>query len=128
MSSSRASPAPPIDPRPSRRQVSDHARDRSPAPQRLAMMLMTLGAWLVAFVVVLALLSALGDELESLPLALRALVISGVLVFLMVNLVMPALNVAIARWLTRAPSGGAMVSRDAARGSRERSMSAKGGT
>jgi hypothetical protein len=27
-------------------------------------------------------------------------------VFLMVNLVMPALNVAIARWLTRARSGG----------------------
>ncbi len=64
------------------------------------MMLMTLGAWLVAFVVVLALLTLLGDELESLPLAWRALVISGVTVALMANLVMPALNVAIARWLS----------------------------
>jgi antibiotic biosynthesis monooxygenase (ABM) superfamily enzyme len=64
------------------------------------MMLMTLGAWLVAFVVVLALLTLLGDELESLPLAWRALVITGVLVTLMVNLVMPVLNVAIARWLS----------------------------
>jgi antibiotic biosynthesis monooxygenase (ABM) superfamily enzyme len=71
----------------------------------LAMMLMTLGAWLVAFVVVLALLTLLGDELESLPLALRALVISGVLVALMANLVMPVLNVAIARWLSGSVSG-----------------------
>jgi hypothetical protein len=68
--------------------------------RRLAMMLMTLGAWLVAFVVVLALLTLLGDELQSLPLAWRALVISGVLVALMANLVMPVLNVAIARWLS----------------------------
>jgi antibiotic biosynthesis monooxygenase (ABM) superfamily enzyme len=63
-------------------------------------MVITLGAWLVAFVVVLALLTVLGDELESLPLALRALVISGVLVFLMVNLVMPVLSVGVKRWLT----------------------------
>jgi antibiotic biosynthesis monooxygenase (ABM) superfamily enzyme len=70
------------------------------------MVLMTLGAWLVAFVVVLALLTLLGDELESLPLALRALVISGVLVSLMANLVMPVLNVAIGRWLSSGPRGG----------------------
>jgi antibiotic biosynthesis monooxygenase (ABM) superfamily enzyme len=70
----------------------------------------TLGAWLVAFLVVIALLSVFRDELGSLPLALRALVISGVLVALMVNLVMPMLSVAVARWLggspqTRSPSG-----------------------
>jgi antibiotic biosynthesis monooxygenase (ABM) superfamily enzyme len=52
----------------------------------------------VAFVVATALLTLFGDELGSLPLALRALVISGVLVALMVNLVMPVLSVAIARW------------------------------
>jgi antibiotic biosynthesis monooxygenase (ABM) superfamily enzyme len=70
------------------------------------MMLMTLGAWLVAFVVVLALLTLLGDELESLPLAGRALVISGVLVALMANLVMPVLSVAIARSLSGGPVSG----------------------
>jgi antibiotic biosynthesis monooxygenase (ABM) superfamily enzyme len=74
------------------------------ARRRLAQMVMTLGAWLVAYVIVLALLTLLGDELESLPLALRALVISGVLVSLMANLVMPVLNVAIARWLTGGPT------------------------
>ena len=63
------------------------------------MVLMTLGAWLVAFAVVLTLLTLLGHELNSLPLALRALVISGVVVILMVNLVMPFFNMAIARWL-----------------------------
>jgi antibiotic biosynthesis monooxygenase (ABM) superfamily enzyme len=64
---------------------------------------MTLGGWLVAFLVVTALLTLLGDELGSLPLVLRALVISGVLVALMVNLVMPALNAAIARWAAGPP-------------------------
>jgi antibiotic biosynthesis monooxygenase (ABM) superfamily enzyme len=64
---------------------------------------MTLGAWLVAFAVVLTLLAVFGDELKSLPLPLRALVISGVLVSLMINLVMPVLNLAIARWLSGRP-------------------------
>jgi hypothetical protein len=64
---------------------------------------MTLGAWMVAFLVVLALLTLLGDELKSLPLALRALVISGVVVSLMANLVMPVLDVAVARALGGRP-------------------------
>jgi antibiotic biosynthesis monooxygenase (ABM) superfamily enzyme len=63
----------------------------------------TVGAWLAAFLVVTAILSLFGDELGSLPLALRALVISGVLVALMVNLVMPVLSVAVARWLAGPP-------------------------
>lgn len=63
----------------------------------------TLGAWLVAFLVVLALLTVFGDELGSLPLALRALVISGVLVTLMVNLVMPVLGAAVAPWVAGPP-------------------------
>jgi antibiotic biosynthesis monooxygenase (ABM) superfamily enzyme len=63
----------------------------------------TLGAWLVAFLVVMALLTLFGDELGSLPLALRALVISGLLVALMVNLVMPILSAALARWLACPP-------------------------
>jgi antibiotic biosynthesis monooxygenase (ABM) superfamily enzyme len=65
----------------------------------LVLVATTLAAWLVAFGVVLALLTLFGDELASLPLALRALVMSGVLVALMVNLVMPIVSVAVARWV-----------------------------
>lgn len=93
--------------------MSEQPRDRPLAGPRLAKVLMTLGAWLVAFVIVLALLTLLGDELKSLPLALRALLISGVLVSLMVNLVMPVLSMAIARWLTGGPMSG--LPRDRAR-------------
>jgi antibiotic biosynthesis monooxygenase (ABM) superfamily enzyme len=75
----------------------------SHAPRWLAPVATTLGAWLVVFLVVTALLTVFGDELQSLPLALRALVISGVLVALMVNVVMPVLGAAVPRWLGRAP-------------------------
>jgi antibiotic biosynthesis monooxygenase (ABM) superfamily enzyme len=75
----------------------------SPPPPWLAPVATTLGAWLVAFLVVLTLLTLFGHELGSLPLALRALVLSGLLVALMVNLVMPVLNVALARWLASRP-------------------------
>ena len=61
----------------------------------------TLAAWLVAFVVVTSLLTLFGDELGSLPPALRALVISGVLVTLMVNLVMPVLGPALRQRVQR---------------------------
>jgi len=81
----------------------EHLDNPSPARPWLAAVANTLGAWLVAFVVVTALLSLFGDELGSLPLALRALVISGLLVALMVNLVMPVLSVAVARWLAGPP-------------------------
>jgi hypothetical protein len=77
------------------------------APSRahpwLARLVMTLAAWLVAFLIATALLRLFGDELGSLPLELRALVISGVLVALMANLVMPALGAAIARWMSGGP-------------------------
>lgn len=65
----------------------------------LAQAMMTLAAWLVAFLTVLAISTLFRDELASLPLALRALVPSGVLVALMVNVVMPVVSVAIKRWL-----------------------------
>jgi antibiotic biosynthesis monooxygenase (ABM) superfamily enzyme len=60
----------------------------------------TLAAWMTAFLIVTALLSVLGDELASLPLAIRAIVISGVVVTAMTTVVMPALNIAVGRWLT----------------------------
>lgn len=83
--------------------VAEHLDTPSRAPRWLAPVVTTLAAWLVAFLVVTALLTLFGDELGSLPLALRALVISGVLVALMVNLVMPALSVAVSRWLADPP-------------------------
>jgi antibiotic biosynthesis monooxygenase (ABM) superfamily enzyme len=72
------------------------------APRRwLVRLTTTLAAWLIAWVVVVALLSVLGHQLGTLPLALRALAISGVLVALMANLVMPVLGRVAERWLTR---------------------------
>ena len=66
---------------------------------------MTLGAWLFAFLVVFTLLSVFKDELASLPLAARALVLSGVLVTVMTTVVQPALKTAIVRWLGRSKPG-----------------------
>ena len=71
-----------------------------PAPRSWQVSLgTTIAAWLVAWAVVVALLSLLGDELGSLPLALRALVMSGLLVALMAHLVMPVLGRLVGRWL-----------------------------
>jgi antibiotic biosynthesis monooxygenase (ABM) superfamily enzyme len=69
----------------------------SPSPKRTwpAAVLTTLAAWLVAFLVVTTLLTLFGDVLGSLPLALRALVMSGVLAALMANVAMPVLGRAI---------------------------------
>jgi len=68
-----------------------------------AQAVMTLAAWLVAFLTVLVVSTAFGHELGSLPLPLRALVLSGILVALMVNLVMPVVSVAVAARLQRRP-------------------------
>ena len=76
-------------------------RTRSAPRPWLVRLTTTLAAWLVAWVVVVALLSVLGHQLGELPLALRALAISGVLVALMANLVMPLLGRVAERWLTR---------------------------
>ncbi|MEU8119008.1 hypothetical protein AB0C21_09900 [Spirillospora sp. NPDC049024] len=80
----------------------------APVRVRLAM---TLAAWLVAFAVVMLLLALFGDMLAALPMAGRAAVISGVLVTVMVNLVMPRLAALVDRWAApgpeTAPAGGA---------------------
>jgi antibiotic biosynthesis monooxygenase (ABM) superfamily enzyme len=60
-------------------------------------LVMTLTTWIVAFGIVTALLSLFGHELMALPLAPRAAVISGVMVTLMVNVVMPRLRAVMAR-------------------------------
>ena len=67
--------------------------------RRLAPVARTLAAWLAAVLVVVILLSLFGAQLASLPLAARALLMSGVLVILMVNVVMPAVGLAIGRWV-----------------------------
>jgi antibiotic biosynthesis monooxygenase (ABM) superfamily enzyme len=69
----------------------------APKPRVPTRLVMTLAAWLVAFLIVTSLLELFGDALASLPLPVRALVISGVLVTLMTNVVMPLLHSAIAR-------------------------------
>jgi antibiotic biosynthesis monooxygenase (ABM) superfamily enzyme len=58
----------------------------------------TLAAWLIAFAVVTSLLNVFGHQLSAMSPTLRALVISGTLVVLMVNVVMPFLSVRISRW------------------------------
>jgi hypothetical protein len=61
----------------------------SPLISRVAI---TLSAWLAAFLIVFVLVALFGEQLDSLPLAVRLLVISGVMVIAMVNLVEPLLR------------------------------------
>jgi uncharacterized membrane protein len=67
--------------------------------RRLVPAIITLAAWLVAFLAVMVLLTVFDKQLASLSVALRALVISGVLVVVMVNVVMPVLSTVIMRLL-----------------------------
>jgi antibiotic biosynthesis monooxygenase (ABM) superfamily enzyme len=68
-----------------------------------AQVTMTLTAWAIAFLVVMAVFTVFDDEFESIPRPLRALVLSGVLVALMVNLVMPAISAGLSRRLPAPP-------------------------
>jgi antibiotic biosynthesis monooxygenase (ABM) superfamily enzyme len=54
-------------------------------------------AWIFAFGIVMALFLLLGDELSAMPLALRALLISGVLVVTMTQLVIPLIRSFLSR-------------------------------
>jgi antibiotic biosynthesis monooxygenase (ABM) superfamily enzyme len=72
-------------------------QNASSAPRWQARVVANLAAWLAAFLVVTALLRLFGDQLGSLPLELRALVLSGVLVCLMANVVMPVLTARLLR-------------------------------
>jgi antibiotic biosynthesis monooxygenase (ABM) superfamily enzyme len=105
--------------------VGEQLDNPSRPPRWLARVATTLGAWLVAFGVVTALLTLFGDELGSLPLALRALVISGVLVVLMVNLVMPLLSVVVARRFAGPPQSRLEGTRLEADGERDQARSAR---
>ena len=83
--------------------ATQHSQPSSRPPRWLAPVVMTLGGWLVAWLVVAGLLTYFGKQLASLPLGVRALVMSGLLVALMVNLVMPVLGAALAPLLARPP-------------------------
>ena len=65
--------------------------------------LITLAAWLVAFLILIALFAGFGGLIEPLSLTLKALLLSGVLVSIMGNLVMPFL-VRVAARATRSTS------------------------
>jgi antibiotic biosynthesis monooxygenase (ABM) superfamily enzyme len=73
--------------------------DKSAAtPSWRVSLAMTFAAWMAAFAIVTALPSIFSHQLAALPLAVRALVISGVVVIAMTRLVQPALNAAAHRW------------------------------
>src|SRR5262249_28593613 len=63
----------------------------------------TLAAWLIAFPVAVAVSAVFDNKFASLPRPLRALVLSGILVALMVNLVMPAISAVRTRRLSSSP-------------------------
>jgi antibiotic biosynthesis monooxygenase (ABM) superfamily enzyme len=70
----------------------------------LARLVTTLATWLVAFSIVRTLLELFGHQLASMSPTLRALLLSGTLVVLMVNVVMPFIGPRIARLLPTAPT------------------------
>jgi antibiotic biosynthesis monooxygenase (ABM) superfamily enzyme len=60
-----------------------------PMTSRLKFVLL---AWLAAFLIVMALFAAFGEQLEDLSLPLRALTISGVLVVSMTQVALPLIH------------------------------------
>ena len=60
-----------------------------PVTARLKFVLL---AWLAAFLIVMALFAAFGAQLDDLPLPLRALAISGVLVVSMTQVALPLIQ------------------------------------
>ena len=67
-------------------------RQRPTLRQRLMRRLVTtLAAWIAAYAIVGAVFALGGQALAHAPLAVRLLVVSGVLVIIMVNVLMPAL-------------------------------------
>ncbi|MGI8911630.1 MAG: hypothetical protein ACR2JR_13930 [Rubrobacteraceae bacterium] len=65
---------------------------------KAALILLT---WLAAFLIVMGLFVFFGEQLRLLPLPLRVLVLTGVLVILMSQVVMPGLNRMFASSLSR---------------------------
>lgn len=66
--------------------------------RRLAGLARFLLTWVAAFLIVVALFSAFGEQLKGMSLPLRALIVSGALVIAMNFLVMPGLARLLARF------------------------------
>lgn len=65
-------------------------------PPRYKMFLLT---WLAIYPLITAIFLVLGDWLNTLPLLLRTLLLTGVLVYLMTYIVMPKLTKLFHHWL-----------------------------
>jgi antibiotic biosynthesis monooxygenase (ABM) superfamily enzyme len=63
----------------------------------------TLAAWLVAYTIVGVVFVAGGRWLAAVPMAVRLLIVSGVLVIVMVNVLMPVLGGLVARLFAPRP-------------------------
>lgn len=79
-----------------------NASEVTPGRRLVGRITLTLMAWLVAYGIVTVLLLVAGPWLASAPVAVRALLISGVLVTAMTNVVMPVLGRVYARVVVRA--------------------------
>jgi hypothetical protein len=72
-----------------------------PGDGRGAKLVTTGMAWLVVYLLLLTLFSIFEDQLAALTLPVRLLVVSGVLVTVMANLVMPMVMRIVGAWLGR---------------------------
>jgi hypothetical protein len=75
-----------------RRRTKSHRRARLHIGRRLVELARFLLGWLGAFLIVLAIFTVFGEQLEAMSLRLRALLMSGALITAMNFLVMPALT------------------------------------
>jgi hypothetical protein len=94
-------PAAPIPPArgPSGRSTSDSQPHSGPPRTKLALL-----TWVGAYAVILVVLAVGGPALASWPLALRALVVSGLMVAAMTWVIVPVMTRLFRGWLARSPS------------------------
>lgn len=64
-------------------------------------LLVTLLAWLIVYLILLGVFAIFGEQLEAQPFPVQLLIVSGVLVVIMANVVMPLLTRAVGGWLNR---------------------------
>jgi hypothetical protein len=84
------------------RQALPAGHDVEPTGDGLRAKLVTTGmAWLVVYLLLLTLFSIFEDQLAALTLPVRLLIVSGVLVTVMANVVMPMVTRIVAAWLGR---------------------------
>jgi hypothetical protein len=95
-------PAAPIPPAsdPSGRSTSGSRQHSGPPRVKLALL-----TWAGAYVVILGVLGVGGPALAGWPLALRALVVSGLMVAAMTWVIVPLMTRLFRGWLARSPSG-----------------------